>query len=62
MILEDEKTIPSMRLHWRQGQMDITMMACVAAVERTEKKWQATTGIRGSEDQKDLHVYRGNLE
>ena len=41
MILIDEMIIPNQGADWRATQIDLTMMASLAGVERTEKQWSA---------------------
>ena len=39
VILIDEMILPTKGVHWRATQIDLTMMASLAAMERTEKQW-----------------------
>ena len=41
MLLIDEMVIPSRGASWRATQLDVTMMACLAAQERTLKQFEA---------------------
>ena len=39
VILIDEMIISDVNAHWRATQLDIILMACLAAQERTKKQW-----------------------
>ena len=39
MILVDEMVLPDIGAKWQQAQKDIQMMACLAAMERSESQW-----------------------
>lgn len=41
VILIDDMIIPSQGAHWQATQLDLAMMAVMAAVERTEKQWRS---------------------
>jgi len=41
VILIDEMVLPEKGAHWRAANMDIMMMTCVAAKERSEREWDA---------------------
>ncbi|MCJ1354648.1 MAG: hypothetical protein MMC33_004637 [Icmadophila ericetorum] len=40
VILIDEMILPNTGIHWHQAQLDIGMMAGLAAVERSESQWR----------------------
>ena len=40
VILIDEIVIPNEGAQWRQTQLDLAMMASLAAMERTESQWR----------------------
>ena len=40
VILIDEMILPSTNVHWQQAQLDISMMAGLAAVERNDREWR----------------------
>ncbi|PQE17125.1 O-methyl transferase B protein [Rutstroemia sp. NJR-2017a BBW] len=39
VILIDEKIFPDSNVNWKMAQIDISMMACFASIERTEAMW-----------------------
>jgi demethylsterigmatocystin 6-O-methyltransferase len=39
VILIDEKIFPDTNVNWKMAQIDISMMACFASIERTETMW-----------------------
>ncbi len=41
VILIDDMILPTRDVHWRATQIDLTMMASLAAMERTENQWVA---------------------
>jgi demethylsterigmatocystin 6-O-methyltransferase len=41
IILIDEKIFPDSNVNWKMTQIDISMMACFASIERTEAMWSA---------------------
>ncbi len=41
VILIDDMILPTRGVHWRATQIDLTMMASLAAMERTENQWVA---------------------
>lgn len=41
VIIIDEMILPDKNAHWRATQMDITMMASLAGLERTVRQWEA---------------------
>ena len=40
-ILIDEMVLPDSHVHWHATQIDLTMMAALASIERTETTWAA---------------------
>ena len=40
VILIDDIVLPDKGAHWRQTQLDLTVMATLAAMERTERQWR----------------------
>ena len=47
VILIDEMVIPNQGAHWRQTQLDLAMMAGLAAIERTEGQWYSLLDAAG---------------
>lgn len=47
VILIDEIVIPDMGAQWRQTQLDLAMMASLAAMERTETQWRHLLTMAG---------------
>ena len=47
VIIIDEMVIPSQNVPWRAAQLDITMMTCLAAQERTQKQFEAVLTSAG---------------
>lgn len=41
VILLDEMYLPNSGVHWQATQLDLTMMASLGAVERSEAQWEA---------------------
>jgi demethylsterigmatocystin 6-O-methyltransferase len=41
LILIDDMVLPNSNVHWHATQIDITLMATLAAVERTKTQWEA---------------------
>lgn len=39
VILIDEMILPDRNVHWHSTQIDLTMMAALASVERTQTHW-----------------------
>ncbi len=39
VILIDDMVLPNQGVHWRTTQLDLAMMAGLAAIERIEKQW-----------------------
>lgn len=48
-LIIDEMIIPNRGAHMRATDMDLTMMACLAATERTERQWDALLERAGLE-------------
>ena len=47
VILIDDMIIPNQGADWRAAQLDLTMMASLAGVERTEKQWRQLLNTAG---------------
>ena len=47
VILIDEMVLPNKGAHWHQTQVDLLMMACFAAMERTERQWYSMLDAAG---------------
>lgn len=41
VVLIDEMVLPECGAPWRATQLDMSMMACLAATERSEAEWRA---------------------
>lgn len=41
VILIDDMVLPGEGVHWQAAQLDLTMMICLASIERTEEQWMA---------------------
>ena len=39
VILIDEMVLPDHHVHWQSTQIDLTMMASLASIERTRQMW-----------------------
>lgn len=39
VILLDEMVLPDAKVHWQSTQIDLTMMAALASIERTRTQW-----------------------
>lgn len=61
VILIDEMIIPETNAHWRATQQDITMMACLAAQERTKKQWDELLEAAGLSIL-DIYTYTAELQ
>jgi hypothetical protein len=61
VILIDEMIIPETNAHWRATQLDITLMACLAAQERTKKQWHRLLKAAGL-DILDIYTYTAELQ
>lgn len=47
VILIDEMVLPNTRANWRATQLDIAMLTCLAARERTSKQWHELVEMAG---------------
>ena len=47
MILIDEMILPDKGVHWQATTLDLTMMAALAAIERTRTQWVDLLGSVG---------------
>ena len=47
VLLIDEMIIPATGAHWRAMQLDINMLTCLAAQERSAKQWTTLLGAAG---------------
>ncbi|KAK0511298.1 hypothetical protein JMJ35_005871 [Cladonia borealis] len=47
VILIDDMVLPNEGAHWRQTQLDLLVMAGLAAIERTEKQWYSMLDAAG---------------
>jgi len=59
-ILIDEMVLPDQGVHWGATQIDMLMMACHAALERTEEQWYTLLDRAGLKVQK-IWGYTGIL-
>ena len=55
VILIDDMILPNQGIHWQAAQLDMAMMASVAAMERSEKQWYALLDSAGL---KVVTIYR----
>ena len=46
-ILIDDMVIPNTGVHWQAAQQDLTMMAALGSIERTEEQWYALIASAG---------------
>ena len=60
VILIDDMILPTRGVHWRATQIDMTMMASLAAMERTEKQWDVMLDKAGLKIIKKM-VYNEDL-
>ena len=60
VILIDEMVIPSRNVNIQAAQADLTMMTCLAAMERSEKQWDALVGAAGLKISK-IYPYTDDL-
>lgn len=60
VILIDEMVIPNQGASWRATQLDFTMMAALAAMERTERQWHSLMAAAGLEI-RGIHTYNANV-
>lgn len=54
VILIDDMVLPNQGVHWRTTQLDLAMMAGLAAIERIEKQWYWMLDVAGL---KFKHIY-----
>ena len=54
VILLDEMVLPDCSVHWQSTQIDLTMMAAMASIERTKAQWAR---LLDSVDLKIAEVY-----
>ena len=54
VILIDDMVVPNEGANWRQTQLDLLVMAGLAAVERTERQWYSMLDTAGL---KVKHIY-----
>ena len=47
VILIDDMILPNRGAHWHATQLDLTMMANLGAMERTEKQWYSLMSSAG---------------
>lgn len=47
VILVDDMILPNQGAHWHATQLDLTMMASLGAMERTEKQWHSLMDLAG---------------
>ena len=47
VILIDEMILPNKGINWQQGQLDIAMMAALAARERSRGDWESLLDAAG---------------
>lgn len=60
IILIDDMVIPNKGASWRAMQLDITMMAGLAGIERTEKQWHSLMDAAGLKI-RSVHTYNENV-
>ena len=60
VILIDDMVLPNRGAHWRATQLDLAMMAGLAAMERTEKQWYALLEAAGLKI-KQIYTYTPEL-
>jgi demethylsterigmatocystin 6-O-methyltransferase len=58
VILIDDMVLPNSNVHWQATQLDLTMMASLASVERTSAHWQALLDLAGM---KVINIYTYTL-
>ena len=56
VILIDEMVIPDVGPHWQAAEMDVALMASLAAMERTQRQWETLIGLAGLSI-KEWHTY-----
>ena len=60
VILIDDMVLPNQGAHWRATQLDLAMMAGLAAMERTEKQWYSMLDAAGLKV-KQIYTYTPEL-
>ena len=60
VILIDDMILPNQGADWRATQIDLTMMASLAAMERTEKQWYSLIDSAGLKI-KSIYTYTPEL-
>ena len=55
VILIDDMVLPNSNVHWQATQLDLTLMASLASVERTKAHWQ---GLMDRAGLRILNIYR----
>jgi demethylsterigmatocystin 6-O-methyltransferase len=58
VILIDDMVLPNSRVHWQATQLDLTLMASLASIERTKAQWQALLDRAGL---KIINIYTYTL-
>lgn len=61
VILIDEMILPEKGTHWRAAQLDITMLSCLAALERSKNQWHALIEAAGLKIAK-VYTYTDELQ
>ncbi|MCJ1355674.1 MAG: hypothetical protein MMC33_005666 [Icmadophila ericetorum] len=61
VILIDEMILPEKGTHWRAAQLDITMMSCLAALERSKNQWHTLIEAAGLKIAK-VYTYTEELQ
>ena len=60
-ILIDDMVLPDTGVHWQAAQLDLTMMAALASVERTKERWYALMEKAGLKILQ-IHTYTTSLQ
>ena len=60
VILIDDMVLPNQGAHWRQTQLDLLVMAGLAAMERTERQWYSMLDAAGLKV-KQIYTYTPEL-
>lgn len=61
VILIDEMVLPNSRANWRATQLDMAMLTCLAARERTSKQWYALVDMAGLKIEK-IYQYTEEIQ
>lgn len=61
VILIDEMVVPNSGAHWHATQIDLTMMAGLASMERTKEQWYNLMGKAGLKINK-IYTYTTSLQ